>query len=974
MARHTKSHTPKAQQQTYSDEAAGDVDVDVGNDGDLAPDSDDGLTINENNGRVQHLGSDLPDVDVPSGSGDAPGSSPPSEHASTPRNNPIQLATRAMGTNGSHDELNAALHTASAATPRPRSNGKLKQLSTRGIKANPPYRNPAQKPPNAQRRMGPSTQTRLDTYDVDITLGKTPQLRRKRDPASAISPTRKQRKAVQELPQEARRQVLHGARAREEQQMRDQQLSVPSSSRAQQQQEIVSSARRSKRRPEGVSGLALVEGYGELRIQGAPGGEGLRPAGSRHSTASVAQGGTSRRSVSHVEINVPPAVHGVDAAPVQALEATAQLKPKERRAGRPRKSPIMAPSFGEIAAENDAVAAEEARVEKDASKPPKQSLARARKGSHAHRQQDKHVPTSQISQLEGDDLDDTIRVSAPTPASYDGDHIDDQDQHHMPDPQENDEQRGGDDEAEQGEDRRRTQEPQVTVKQKPVNAKVSEVFPGATGDPFPDTLVGETRRSPRKGKVQPVAKVAPRIQKRKAPEDHNDEHNAGAASTSQKRRKGAPLLEESAERDHPVGSEENLAEEPVDPDEPSDEPLVSERSFYGQGRTLQRVFHAVNAIGVRRIDGTRQAPVKIKLRNADVKAIVGLCDQVMSGLSTGTDPAAGFASISEEVEALYTATHDSIPDFANPGKAKDIYFHLFPKLVEVLESTIAHYQTVDERGNPSSPLTKGHLKTVITLIHLILALGEGVKDYVRVPTELVLMGPVRNGIVAPLKKVYTALSRVLDRQDAAEAHRHEQQREAHARAQDAQREVAEERQAAEAKRVRSKWVRLHEERLWAEVGRNIPPVKKLEHLQVPRLQAEADGTGGAFERVQIFAARVGPTPAMVAAARALVWTGEELEALAEGLRVYAGADVFEKVMRRFCPRLGALNRFSVTEIVTVAAMLREWLVEGQGEGVEEWVMAIPVWTRGHTLGKENEGGEVGDAHDDGDDDDDGVEA
>ena len=67
-------------------------------------------------------------------------------------------------------------------------------------------------------------------------------------------------------------------------------------------------------------------------------------------------------------------------------------------------------------------------------------------------------------------------------------------------------------------------------------------------------------------------------------------------------------------------------------------------------------------------------------------------------------------------------------------------------------------------------------------------------------------------------------------------------------------------------------------------------------------------------------------------------------------------NVFVKIFRRYCGRHGALSRFNVTEIVTVAADLKDYLIRMQQhdyDGVQDWVRAIPVWTQGHPPGKEN---------------------
>jgi hypothetical protein len=71
--------------------------------------------------------------------------------------------------------------------------------------------------------------------------------------------------------------------------------------------------------------------------------------------------------------------------------------------------------------------------------------------------------------------------------------------------------------------------------------------------------------------------------------------------------------------------------------------------------------------------------------------------------------------------------------------------------------------------------------------------------------------------------------------------------------------------------------------------------------------------------------------------------------------------VYERIFWKYCRPKGELNKYSVTEIVVQAAALKEWLTEDQTKkygNVEEWITAIPVWSKAyHGAGlQENEGG------------------
>ena len=134
--------------------------------------------------------------------------------------------------------------------------------------------------------------------------------------------------------------------------------------------------------------------------------------------------------------------------------------------------------------------------------------------------------------------------------------------------------------------------------------------------------------------------------------------------------------------------------------------------------------------------------------------------------------------------------------------------------------------------------------------------------------------------------------------------------------------------------------------------------KKRQHLQIPDNLIDIDQNGYPFERTEVFQPRVGPPPGLMDEAAAQEWSLFELEALCDGLKRYAGARVFERIFRMYCRPMQVLNKYSVTEIVTIAADVREKLIQSQTEidgQVEGWVKSIPVWTKGHhALGKENE--------------------
>ncbi|EMC99573.1 hypothetical protein BAUCODRAFT_341952 [Baudoinia panamericana UAMH 10762] len=463
----------------------------------------------------------------------------------------------------------------------------------------------------------------------------------------------------------------------------------------------------------------------------------------------------------------------------------------------------------------------------------------------------------------------------------------------------------------------------------------SQLFPGASANPFSDSPEKQQEASRKRkaglGGAQPSANFSRKRQR------VHDRFDAGEVEEDQTQTQHANRL-------------------------------------FGQWRTLQKVYRAVDNIGIHYTDGEPTSRRKFKVEDNEVKEVLTACEAVLETVASGEEPARDLTELAQLVDALYRPSDESEPDFASRLRAKDIYAHVFGKMVEVLKQLILRYRDMDEDS-----LSIGHLTIVARFVKVIIELGTGAKLYTHRPEGLAIIAPCERGIVIPLRdEVYPAFARVLRDHHRAENHRLHQQRHAEERALDIQREVQEQRQRDYIRRVQARWSRLHTERRWAECKGPIPP-EKFERLRTPRLQPEEDSNGESFERLQVFMPRVGPPPALVEQAKALVWSEQELGALSEGLRRFRNDEKsckFTKIIRAHCGREGVLNRYTVTEIVTMAAQLRDYLVEErmrlQGE-VDEWILQIPVWTKGHPLGKENlqVGDDTYEAHDqhvDGEDD------
>ncbi|KAF2482436.1 hypothetical protein BDY17DRAFT_298530 [Neohortaea acidophila] len=393
--------------------------------------------------------------------------------------------------------------------------------------------------------------------------------------------------------------------------------------------------------------------------------------------------------------------------------------------------------------------------------------------------------------------------------------------------------------------------------------------------------------------------------------------------------------------------------------------------LYWQWLPLQRIFENVKWVGCNTKDGERQPQHRLKQKDRQVKIVLGLCNDAMqrythlrdhSGtLENGEDPAPVLRDISEKVDDLRGANREHLPDFTNRKQATEIYFHLIPTLVKLLQHAIDCYLAMDNDNMAPGQITIGRLRIVMNMIEMILELAAAAKrKYIRPLPVYCVVDPVHNGLAVPLRNVLEAFKRDIERHGLAVRRQKRSEEEARQRALQLEQKERQDSQRTRIRQLQDKWVRLHNERWAAEP--DFKSVQKMNHLEIPsNLHREYDHNGEVFSRQQVFVPRVGPPPGFIDAAAEVEWTQTELLALCDGLQEYAGERVLERTIRRYCGRGKALNRFSVTELVTTAAAMRESLIAAQqaeGEEVEKWVLDIPVWTKGPAaLGKENEDGD-----------------
>ncbi|TKA79588.1 hypothetical protein B0A55_03372 [Friedmanniomyces simplex] len=895
---------------------------------------------------IAHLGSDLPDPSPQKsdlGTSDRPGRGTGSIAQRSPTQRLVHTPASPMRANGSRDGTNAAVSTisgeAQASKALGRSNGKLKRPSTG--RANPPYRNPAERKPVAVRRMHGGHQARPDTYALDDSPGKlTPQLRAKRvEHAQVISPTKKQKKAA--LSKEAQDAIIP--------QLGAALAATPHASLVPPEQEPVASSPRRSTRRIGAADQALDQAQAGATESGSTQDTRYKDYFRDKRTSSAKEAAPALQSQEIEESAEEPEDEEIlearlgadyDTLAKQADTAIEQAPPPPTPPSKPcdslgktapmsmthrvveavvipaqetmppgsaqkRASPSPPYSQPEVPPSTESIADERAQERKQRRKVWLDAKARrekqvkevagvkaGRRSAGKRQKQDMHKEGEYERNHDG---------KYGEQAELGGSREDEEDAH----------------EADQdGEGVDGICHPPVQIA-KPVNVRPSELEFCCTGESHSDSEPSSGQSSATRKRPRSSAKVRP------------------AASKPQKRRSRGLVAETT-----PADIREVITD-------------ADKVRLYGQWQDLRAVCKALQNIGVQTLKRDRQPQWKILLKDDKIIAAIDTCKNALAKVVDGEDPSPDLNDAAKQIRALYDRSNGNRLEFDNTVRIKNIYFHLFPCLVRMIQDMLLHYEKSDVGLEPGSPLTTEHLGLVRAMISVVLDLFQGAKQYDQPPSHFALVGPVRNGIVAPLKLIYKNFTRAHCELRRAAEHKRERQLDAERNALAAQREEQEARRAEQSKRIKKKWQQLHFERVCAEGG--IMSRQKRDHLCcVPLPEAEYDENGQAFERVEVFHPRIGPSPAAVERARALVWPMECSMALADGLKQYAGPDVFEKVFRRYCGRGRVLHAFNVTEIVTCAADMKEWLLQQEG-GVEEWMQKIPVWTKGHPLGKENEG-------------------
>ncbi|ORX92963.1 hypothetical protein BCR34DRAFT_608679 [Clohesyomyces aquaticus] len=273
---------------------------------------------------------------------------------------------------------------------------------------------------------------------------------------------------------------------------------------------------------------------------------------------------------------------------------------------------------------------------------------------------------------------------------------------------------------------------------------------------------------------------------------------------------------------------------------------------------------------------------------------------------------------------------------------QDAYAYLFRSIIVFLGSVYFWAETAYGEGAHSLPA----LRILLPLIGDIILFKDNIYGW------HAKIGPRAEGdrtfrninqkIIAPLRTIHEKLRR--EQHDLAAAASKQEMldklRAERLEQQDANRRKSE---ALALRNMRWKrWQALHLARMECEPD---PGRRRLLRITPIEDFDERDANGNRFERLPVFRDRITPPNHRGTPEGEREWEDEQMVALVDGLRAFAGPHVFERIFKEYCKPQGILRDFTVAEITAQATSLRAVILaddQGQGRESEEWVKRIPI--------------------------------
>ncbi|CAI9632570.1 unnamed protein product [Alternaria burnsii] len=393
----------------------------------------------------------------------------------------------------------------------------------------------------------------------------------------------------------------------------------------------------------------------------------------------------------------------------------------------------------------------------------------------------------------------------------------------------------------------------------------------------------------------------------------------------------------SAESDHESDHESENEPDAERSDSISDDGHKTVRPT-GQPGSIETVFGFLNL-----------KPRSGKCETKIATSIIRKCNVHRVHLQDSDIPTEQVAEDANELKEVLRQINACVKEKDQRAFKGDAYGHVFRAVILYLE---ALYIWLDENDGAVTDSLDA-LRILSPLMRQILAFKDTIADWnAFVPKHFKgdrIIKDVDISLIAHLRHVDKIYRRCLSRLEATEQHR-KQQAELDRKMKEQKEEEDRKTMSLEAQTQRWKrWQDLHVKRMLCETD----PHRRLK-LAITRLQdlEEKDANGVVFERLPVFTSRSAPLHRQASTLDdSREWTEQEETALLDGLKRYAGPQVFEKIFTTYCkpdssrPLGGCLRERSVAEIVTKAAQFRsnlQKLYQDNGWVVEDWITKIPV--------------------------------
>lgn len=369
---------------------------------------------------------------------------------------------------------------------------------------------------------------------------------------------------------------------------------------------------------------------------------------------------------------------------------------------------------------------------------------------------------------------------------------------------------------------------------------------------------------------------------------------------------------------------------------------------------LQEVLKSIwtDDRGIKKIRRQRRAN-ELRLKNDSAKKLVDDCQDFVNELKDTMEKSTELtewevpqvkrtiSNLERDINGFNLENKEEVRNFL----FQDLYAYIFPCLLRTLCKIVDF--NVEFFSRDGATVQAPRLKELVNFTSAIINLGDRAKtSQVKVNSDLVIVRPTRDYILAPLKRFHHSLRNLLRHQTRQDEHRqairmeHKLLERVEMRR---QREAAEE---ASRRAFWEDWRLLHLQRKGME-----PDSRRWHHLDWRHPSAsqqkvirDIDANGEPFDRLVIFN-HTRNSAEMPQDVVGVDWTDRECLTLMEGLKEYTEMDpkspryqVYRKIIRRNCGPAGILRRFNVSEIVQKSMYLKRMLPDS------EWAQRVPTFS------------------------------